>query len=91
MNSMELMARRERGRLKDSILRAARAVGYFSGTYGVRAVFNFAPEKELDLLFNGYTGAECGEIVREVTLEIIDELMDGLASTKKRIQSGGET
>ena len=90
MNSMELMARRERGRIKDSILRTARAVGYFSETYGVSAGFNFAPEKELGLFFNGYTGAECGAIVRELTLEIIDELIEGLASTKERNQSGGE-
>ena len=90
MNSMELMARRERGRLKDSILRAARAVGYFSGTYGVRAGFNFAPEITLDLFFNGYTGTERGEIIRELELEIIDELIAGLTSTKQRLQSGGE-
>ena len=90
MNSMEIMARNERSRIKHAIIRAVRCEGYFEWPYKTRAKIVFLPAESMEPFFNGYTPAERREIVRELTLEIIDELIDGLTSTKKWIQSGGE-
>ena len=90
MNSMEIMARNERSRIKHAIFRALRCEGYFEWPYKTRAKIVFLPAESMGPFFNGYTPAERREIVRELTLEIIDELIDGLTSTKKWIQSGGE-
>ena len=90
MNSMEIMARNERSRIKHAIIRAVRCEGYFEWPYKTRAKIVFLPAESMEPFFNGYTPAERREIVRELTLEIIDEIAEGLASKKERIQSGGE-
>ena len=88
--NMVLMARRERLRIKQAILRAAKNEGYFAEAGGIRAKVFFASPEMLDVSFNGYSVTERREIVRELTLEIIGELLEGLSETRKRIQAGGE-
>lgn len=90
MNSMELMARNERSRIKHAIIRAVRSEGYFEWTYKTRAKIVFPPAESMELFFNGYTPTERRQIVHELTLEVIDELAEGLASTKRWLLSGRE-
>ena len=87
----ELMARRERHRVKQAVLSAAenRCFVTVAGKSKASILFN-AYGSNIDMALYSYATAERRQIIRELTLEIIDELMEGLASTKDRILRGGE-
>ena len=88
--NMELMAHRERQRIKQGMLRMAekRSV-MLAGEVKSRILFyDYGPSMEM--LLNEYGPAGRRNIIYELTLEIIDELIDGLTKTKDRILRGGE-
>ena len=87
----ELMARREKYRIKQMILGVAekRCFVTISGETRSSIIFN-SYRANIDTGLYGYTSIEQAQIMKELTLEIIDELTDDLAKTKARILAGGE-
>lgn len=87
----ELMARRERHRIKQAVLSAAEKRCFFTvaGKSKASILFNVYGSN-IDMSLYSYVTAERTQIIHELTLEIIDELIDSLTKTKDRILRGGE-
>lgn len=87
--TVELMANRERSRIKAAILRSMERYQVSADNGGVRSALNFPVEDSVGTpFFNGYSRAESKRITDELTLEIVDELLACLEKTRRRLTAG---
>ena len=89
--NMVLMATRERQRIKQGILCMAEKRCFVSSSgRSISAIMFNDSETHRGLLLNGYKAAARSGIMQELTLEIIDELIENLTTQKRQIIACGE-
>lgn len=85
INNAESMASREKARIKAYIVQQARKDVASIHSGGVRATIMFCPDEASDTFFCGYSSLERNRIVSELTLEIIDEFIESLKTTRRKL------
>ena len=91
ITTAELMANRERSRIKAEILRNAVKCPMFADHGGIRSTLTFPAKRDVGtIFFNGYSPAEAKMIVDEITLEVVNELLEDLTETRNRLTNGSE-